>query len=187
MTRIAVFKRVTVIPTLLLIVACENSTPVGSLGRLQTHDGALAFEGTFSDGPDLRLDLPEKFRFDARGIAPSDGSEIFGAWFEGGIPPIGTYEFTVPDWNRHQGLWMFYQERRGRGYDNYPIFAGVLEITVSAIDRVEGRFVARGWLLCPAEELICPDLDGVVPNDAETIDLSGTFVLDRWDGITIPD
>jgi len=183
----AAITRTSVFTIFSLAVACESSSPVSSPGRIRTQSGGVAFEGTFSDGPDLRLDLPARFRFDARGIGPSNGSDIFGTWFEGGIPPVGPYEFTFPDWDRHQGLWMFYGERQGRGRDNYVVFDGTLEITHSAIDRVEGRFVARAWLYCPAEEDACPDLDGTIPGDAETIEISGTLDLDRWDGVSIPD
>lgn len=146
-------------------------------GAVQT---SFVGTGWFSNDPDHRLGLGEKFQFFSRGLAGSEGSSISAVWFGGGLPGRATYQLSPPDWRNHEGFWLFYSRELPQGRrDYFAASEGIVEITLASPERVEGSFTAVAKLYCTHDW--CDDeLDGTLP-DVTEIQLEGSFRLAPWD------
>lgn len=160
----------------------SNSVSNSETGTIQASIDGATFLGTgiFSSDRDLRLGLEGKFTFRSDGRGESDGETIYGVWFGGAYPPAGTYELVPPDWENHDGLWLFYKRDIGQKTELYAAESGSFDVVASSPDEVRGSFRARAWWICTMPTpLPCPDLSGEVTS-TRIIDISGSFVLIPW-------
>jgi hypothetical protein len=147
-----------------------------------TIDGST-FQGTgrFSSTPDVRMGFGGAFHFLSIGVGPSHDESINGVWFDGEIPPPGSYSVSSPSLFQ-RGFWLFYQQGPGAGTVRYAADSGTIEIDSAASREVRGSFHVRARR--------CDDLECREPAggdaDGETIELSGTFRLVLSDPIFVP-
>ncbi|MGH7543092.1 MAG: hypothetical protein ACREK7_04065 [Gemmatimonadota bacterium] len=189
-----------------VLVYCSNTSPVGR--DLETQGWIRASvagavertfedEGYFSNNPDVRLGLDEKFQFGSPARRPEEleAQSIWGGW-RGGIPQPGTYQLISPEeLATSPGHFALSYELQSDG--RRKVFAasdGTLEITRSARDQVEGRFEATVWLYCviangaPLEDDdFCVTDPNVGLPKIEEARLSGEFLLRPHPGFGVPD
>lgn len=174
------------------LIACEEdpASPGQDPGTGELHGSVNGSEfvgtGIFTSSPDLRLDLDGKFQFQSTGTGSSNGEVIFGVWFGGGHPAPASYPVVIPNWNNHQGFWLFYERNIGGIRELFAAKSGTFDVEESTADEVRGSFQVEAWLACNLiTETICPDFNGEVTG-SETIDVSGSFSLVQWDPVFNP-
>lgn len=173
-----------------LICGCGESPSEPEFPEMDPEAGLLegtidgsAFQGTglFSSTPDVRMGFGGDFHFLSIGVGPSHDESINGVWFDGEIPPPGSYPVSFPSLFQ-RGFWLFYQRGPGAGTVRYAADSGTIEIDSASASEVLGSFhvMARRCDDPECREPAGGDADG------ETIELSGTFRLVLSDPIFVP-
>jgi hypothetical protein len=147
-----------------------------------TIDGST-FQGTghFSSTPDVRMGVGGDFHFLSIGVGPSHDESINGVWFNGEIPPPGSYSVSFPSLFQ-RGFWLFYKQGPGAGMVRYAADSGTIEIDSAASSEVRGSFHVSAR---PCADADCRESAGG-DTDSETIELSGTFRLVPLDPLFVP-
>lgn len=176
---------------LCLWTACGESPTEPEFPELDPKAGVLegvidgsAFRGTgmFGGTPDVRMGFGGNFQFSSIGVGPSDGQIIYGIWFDGEIPPSGSYSVSFPS-AFQRGFWLFYDRESGEGPAHFAAYSGTIEVDSSSSNAVRGSFHVSARPRCA--EPTCPDPTGEA-TETETIELSGTFRLVPLDPLFAP-
>jgi len=137
--------------------------------------------GTFGGTPDVRMGFGGNFQFSSIGVGKSDDESINGVWFDGEIPPAGSYAVNFPSLFQ-RGFWLFYKQGPGAGHVRYAADSGTIVIDSSSVDEVRGSFQVSAR---PCGDPDCREPAGG-DTGSETIELSGTFRLVPLDPLFIP-
>lgn len=189
-----------VLSTAFLLVGCQSTEPAGPpqssfLRANITGAVAATYEGTgdFWTGGNRELGRPMTFGINSQGRGSAEGHR-FSLWRQReGRAGRGSYALSPPDYTREEwdSFAAVYSRVNGETMEAFVAQSGVITITASSPERVEGTFRFTGIRYCASSISGTPRTEGScrpseIDPEAPTLDVSGTFVAAQFEGEAVP-
>jgi hypothetical protein len=146
------------LPLTLLLIGCEAEPPTGSNASFLRAEVTGAVQASYSGtgefwmGGSAALQVPTTFGINSR-LNVSASGETVSLWvLQDGRPAVGEYQLRLPDYseNQWQSFAAVYHHRQGGSMESFVAESGIVRITASSADRVEGTFQFTGVRYCAA-------------------------------------
>lgn len=168
--------RLIVLPTIMAFAACADPAavegPTWLVASILEADSTVQYSGTGNFGK------TGDFSMWSRGTGTSDGETVIFTRDGESRPGPGSYDF-VQQGSPEAGFIGFYRRLRDDGVrDRFAVISGLLVITISSEERIDGTFRFTGELFCstPAGAAQDSSCDPGIPiSGANPVVIEGSF------------